>query len=313
MRICILGAGALGSAIGGTLADGGHDVTLINRNRQHVDTIEANGLMLRAGSDTRVVRLKAATDTQGMKPVDLVLVLVKSLDTHAAMQAARHIVGPATMVLSLQNGLGQEEVLAGIVGAENVLAGKTYAGGVMLAPGLVIAGIAGKETIIGELNGEVSPRIQALAKTLTEAGLETHTSPNIRAVMWDKLLVNVATGALAAITGMTYGELYALPQMEATAVAAVAEAMAVARALDIALATDDPRAPWVKAGAGLPPEFKTSMLQSLEKGRLTEIDFINGAVVRAGAATGIATPVNATLVALVKGIEARRSLSRKAA
>lgn len=313
MRICILGAGALGSAIGGTLAEAGHAVTLVNRNHAHVEAIRAQGLKLHTHGVDRLVRLDAATTTEGMAPVDLVIVLVKSLDTEPAMGSALNIVGPETMVISLQNGLGQEDLLARLVGRPRVLAGKTYAGGVMLAPGHVIAGTSGKETIIGELDGTMSARVTGLAKALGEAGLATIVSPNILGAMWDKLMVNVATGAVAGITGLTYGDLYTIPEIEATAIAAVGEAMAVAQARGIALQTNDPRAPWIKAAAGLPPEFKTSMLQSLEKGALTEIDFINGAVVRAGQMANIPTPVNATLVALIKGVEKKRVAQRNGA
>jgi 2-dehydropantoate 2-reductase len=121
--------------------------------------------------------------------------------------------------------------------------------------------------------------------------------------IWDKLLVNVATGALSGITGLAYGDLYAVPEVEACAMAAVAETMAVAKASGIQLTTNDPQQPWIKAAAGLPFEFKASMLQSLEKGFVTEIDFVNGAVVRQGARCGVPTPVNQTLVACLKGIE----------
>lgn len=303
MRICILGAGALGSAFGGTLATHGHQVTLINRNQAHVEAMRATGLKLTGGGADHFVRVEAATTTDGMAPVDLIIVLVKSHDTETAMRAARNIVGEKTLVISLQNGLGQEDVLADIAGRNRVLAGKTYVGGVMLAPGHVIAGVAGKETIIGELDGRISPCVLAIADAFRSAGLETIVSDNIRGAMWDKLFVNVATGALAGITKLTYGDLYAVPEIEVTAIAAVAEAMAVARAAGIRIETSDPRAAWVKAASGLPPEFRTSMLQSLDKGAITEIDFINGAVVREGARKGVPTPVNATLVACIKGIE----------
>jgi 2-dehydropantoate 2-reductase len=123
--------------------------------------------------------------------------------------------------------------------------------------------------------------------------------------MWDKLLINVATGALAGITRLPYGELYAVPEVEACALAAVSEAIAVAKASGVALSWSEPRGPWLKAKEGLPPEFKTSLLQSLEKGSRTEIDFINGSVVRWGERCGVATPVNQALVACVKGIEHR--------
>jgi 2-dehydropantoate 2-reductase len=305
VRISILGAGSLGSAIGGVLAEAGHTVTLITRNRRHVDVINANGLVLRTDGEDRCVRLAATVSPHGLAPVDLVVVLVKSLDTLNAIQAARNLVGPQTIVISLQNGLGQEDILSSAVGARHVVAGKTYVGGVMLAPGHVTSSTAGKETIIGELSGALTERVTVIAEAFSASGLLTHASANIMGAMWDKLFVNVATGALAAITGLAYGDLYALPEIEQTAVAAVTEGIAVAKALGIAIDTVDPRTPWVKASSGLPPAFRTSMLQSLDKGALTEIDFINGAIVRAGAKAGIPTPVNATLVALIKGIERR--------
>jgi 2-dehydropantoate 2-reductase len=186
-----------------------------------------------------------------------------------------------------------------------VLAGKTYVGGVMLAPGHVIAGTQGKRTVIGEIDGRVSERAKAIAAEFERAGLPCEVSDNIMGVMWDKLLINVSTGALSGITGQVYGSLYAVPEIEATAIAAVAEAMAVAEASGVKLSIKAPRDAWLMAAEGLPYEFKTSMLQSLEKGSITEIDFINGSVVRAGRKYNVPTPVNQTLVAAIKGIERR--------
>jgi 2-dehydropantoate 2-reductase len=219
------------------------------------------------------------------------------------MRGALELIGPETMVLSLQNGLGHEDVLADIVGRERVLAGKTYVGGVMLNPGHIESGVARKATYIGELDGQITSRVTAIAETFNAAGLITTVSDNIVGTMWDKLLVNVATGALTGATGLTYGQLYDEPLLKTTALAAVAEAMAVARAAGVALSITDPERPWCLAGEGLSDAFKTSMLQSLEKGSITEIDFINGAVVRWGQRHGVPTPVNATLVACIKGIE----------
>lgn len=312
MKICMLGAGALGSAIGGTLAAGGSDVTLVDVHQAHVNAVNAQGLRMRAGDSEKLVPVKAATDCLGLGPMDLVIVLVKSFHTRAAIDAAaRHIVGPDTVVMSLQNGMGHEEILADAVGRRRVMAGKTYVGGVFLEPGRIIAGTKDKETLIGELDGTVSARAKAIAAEFERAGLRTMVSDNIVGAIWDKLFVNVATGALAGITRLTYGDLYRVPEIEACAIAAVAEAMAVARANGVTVATREPREAWLKASEGLPAEFKTSMLQSLEKGSVTEIDFINGAVVRAGAAAGIPTPVNTTLVACIKGIE--RTLPKVAA
>jgi 2-dehydropantoate 2-reductase len=305
LRIGIIGAGALGSVIGGTLAEAGNGVLLVNRNRAHVEAINRNGLTMRTDGRDRVVAVGAAIPSEADGPADLVIVLVKSFHTAQAVRDASGLVGPDTTVLSLQNGLGHEDILVDLVGRDPVIAGKTYVGGVMLGPGHVVAGVAGKETIIGELDGRITPRIERIAATFEAAGMKLVVSRNIMGAIWDKLLVNIATGALSGITRLPYGGLYAVPELELTATAAVAEAIAVAKASGIRLDTVHPRDAWVKAGSGLPPEFKASMLQSLENGSVTEVDFINGAVVRAGAKAGVPTPVNATLVACVKGIERR--------
>lgn len=311
MKIAVLGAGALGCSIGGTLARAGHEVTLINRNRHHVEAINAEGLRMRTAQGELTVRTRAAITANGLGPQDLVIVLVKSFHTREAMSSSLELVGPDTVVMSLQNGLGHEDILAEMVGRERLLAGKTYVGGVLLGPGRIIAGVTGKETIIGELDGRITPRARAIGEAFNAAGLTTTVIDNILGIIWDKLLINVATGAVAAITRLTYGPLYQLPEIEATAIAAVQEAIEVARASGMPITTSEARTAWTKASAGLPGDFKTSMLQSLEKGSITEIDFINGAVVRWGERYGVSTPVNRTLTACIKGIERAMTLSQE--
>jgi 2-dehydropantoate 2-reductase len=234
-------------------------------------------------------------------------VLVKSYHTRDAIRAATPIIGPDTVVMSLQNGLGHEDILAEEVGRNRVMAGKTYVGGVLLAPGHVRSGVAGKETIIGELDGAISTRAQRIASSFNAAGILTQLSDNIMGTMWDKLFINVAGGGLTAITGLTYGGLYALPILEDCALAAIAEGIRVAQAAGITISITDPRVAWTMASAGLPAEFKTSMLQSLQAGNATEVDYIHGSVVRWGAKVGVPTPVNSTIVACVKGIEFART------
>ncbi len=303
MKVCVLGAGSLGCAIGGCLAEGGSQVTLVNRSAAHVEALQRHGLTMIDGIQERNVRVAAATNCRNLAATDLLIVLVKSYDTAAAIAGAGPVIGPHTTVLSLQNGLGHEDVLAAAVGRERVLAGKTYVGGVLQAPGRVALGTRGKRTLIGELAGGVSQRALAIAAEFERGGLATTVSADIEGAMWDKLLVNVATGALSGITGLPYGGLYAVPEVQACALAAVAEAMAVARAKGVVLSMSDPHQPWELARAGLGPDFKASMLQSLEKGSLTEVDYINGAVVREGQRLGVPTPANQALVAAIKGIE----------
>jgi 2-dehydropantoate 2-reductase len=303
MKICMLGAGALGCSIGGVLARGGSNVIFVDRHQAHVDAINAGGLKICFGDDEESLGIRAHTNCQGLSPVDLVIVLVKSAATRAAIESAGPLLDEDTRVMSIQNGLGHEEILAEAVGRERVLAAKTYVGGVLIAPGRVAASYQGKQTLIGELDGRLTPRLRTVVDEFNRAGLPATASTNIYGAMWDKLLINVATGAVSAITRLPYGRLYRVPEIEATALAAVAEGVAVARANRIQLVSENPKYFWNLASEGLPVDFKTSMLQSLEKGETTEIDFINGSVVRWGKRCGIATPVNETLAALVKGIE----------
>ncbi|SAL61481.1 ketopantoate reductase family protein [Caballeronia humi] len=303
MKIAILGAGALGCAIGSTLSQGGHETWLIDRSAAHVGAMCRDGLLVDDADGSRYVKVRATTQAAEVGAVDLVVVLVKSFHTDSAMRSALGLIGPDTLVLSLQNGLGHEDVLSEIVGRERVLAGKTYVGGVLRGPGHIQSGVSGKLTYIGELDGQITQRVQAIAEAFNASGLRTTVSDNILGTMWDKLLINVATGAVTGITRLTYGQLYEEPVLKETALAAVAEAMAAAKAAGIRLSMTDAEQAWTLAAEGLSPEFKTSMLQSLEKGSVTEIDFINGAVVRWGERLGVPTPVNSTLVACVKGIE----------
>ena len=303
MKICVLGSGALGSSIGGVLTEAGLEVYLIDPWAVHVNAMNREGLKIREGSSERAVKVRAATDCQGIGPADLILVLVKSYHTKEAIKNAGPIVGDQTVVLSFQNGLGNEETLAEVVGNGRVIGGRTFAGGVLLGPGHVIAGRKGKQTYIGELDGRITERVNKIAGEFNRAGLETIISSNIIGIMWDKLLINVATGALSGITRLPYGELYQVKEVMDCALEAVLEAIAVAKAIGVKLMITDPKKIWLKAAENLPPEFKASMLQDIEKGSRTEIDSINGSVVRLGERHGVPTPVNRVLVAGIKGIE----------
>ena len=305
MKICMLGTGSLGSTIGGTLAQGGSEVYFVDQWKEHIDKINENGLKMTDEKEDWYVKVDARTSAEGMGPVDLVIVLVKSFATKEAVSQLKetNVIGENTLVMSLQNGLGNEETIAEVVGKANVISGKTYVGGRLLSPGYVSAGVKGKYTYIGELTGEITDRIQAVCDEFNKAGLLCEVSDNIKGLIWDKLLINVAAGALCGITRLPYGPLYEEEYIKETAVAAIQEGIDVAKAAGVKLKSEDPEYPWYAASEGLPETFKTSILQSLELKRPTEIDFINGSVVEWGKKFGIPTPVNRTLVTCVKGIE----------
>lgn len=309
MRVVVIGAGSLGSVVGGTLALDGHDVTLVTRDVEHVAAVIAGGVRLDDGDRVRVAPVSAATGYDDVSECDLAIVLVKSFDTGGAVDAARPAIGDGTTVLTLQNGVGCEEVIADVVGRDRVVAGRTFVGGRIVEPGLVEYGVVGRRTTIGELDGRRTDRIVAIADAFTAAGMATDVSDDIRVMMWEKLFVNVATGAWSALTGLPYGELSIHPDVEPMAIATVAEAIDVARALGVAVTTTDPSVPWRRAWEGLPHGFQASMLQSVLKGSRTEVDVMHGAVCRGGRAAGVATPINDTLWAAVRGLERRLELA----
>jgi 2-dehydropantoate 2-reductase len=309
MRVLIVGAGSLGSAIGGLLGLAGHRVTLVTRNAAHVAAmVQAGGVWLDDGTERVLAPVTGATDYGSVGVVDLAVVLVKSFDTVDAVRTALPSLGVDTVVLSLQNGVGCEDLISDVVGRPRVVAGRTFVGGRLIEPGVVEFGVVGRHTTIGELDGQRTQRIEELASVFTRAGVATSVSDDIRVTMWEKLFVNVATGAWSALTGLPYGELSVEPHVVRSAIATVAEAMDVAHALGIAITTTDPQVPWRRAWDGLPYGFKASMLQSVEKGSRTEVDVIHGAVIRGGLDCGVPTPINDTLYAAVKGLERRLAL-----
>lgn len=303
MKVTVLGAGSLGSVIGGCLARGGAEVWLVSRRPEYVRAVSTEGLRVVEGDRSFVVRPHVTGDPADVGATDLVIVLVKAFDTTAALSSAGSLLGATTTVLTLQNGLGAEELVAEAVGRRRVLSGRTYVAGDTVAPGVVRAGIGGRATVIGDLFGGEPGRADAVAAALRRGGLQVEVSPDIRAVIWRKLLVNVATGALAGVTGLPYGLLYQLDGVHRTAVAAIEEGMRVAEACGVDLGPVDPESIWQDARRGLPDSFRTSILQSLDRGSPTEVGFVNGAVVRHGRQTGVPTPVNATLQACVEGRE----------
>lgn len=301
MRIAVVGAGAMGSAYGGRLAEAGHEVWLVDVWREHVDALNERGLRVEGVGGERAIRVKATTDPADVGVVDLVMIAVKSWATESAARSAAPLLGPSTMVLTVQNGLGNVPLIAAAVGAERVVGGIALESGAIRGPGH-LAHTSSNQTQIADLAGGRTPRVERLAETFNAAGIRTVVGENLDTVIWGKLLLNVTNNALTAVTGLCIGE---LPEYEGTAFLMeriILEAAAVAAALGVRLPYPDPVAR-VRENCREVGMAKSSMLQDLEHGRRTEIDFMNGAIVREGEKVGVPTPYNLTMTQLVKALE----------
>lgn len=301
MRIAVVGAGAMGSLFGGLLA-ADHEVLLVDPWREHVDRINQAGLEIEREGRSRLVTVRAVTDAAEAGPVDLILICVKSYHSEAAAETARRLLGPDTLALSLQNGLGNGEIIAAAVGARRTVVGVTAHGATVLGPGRISHRGSG-DTAFGPLEGLPTPGIHAVAAAFNRAGIAATVTDRPLAAVWGKLLVNVGINALAAITRLRNGDLLEHEGTLRLMEAAVEEAAAVAAAKKIDIPYPNPAA-HCQAVARATGGNIASMLQDVLNRRRTEIEFINGAVVREGRAAGVDTPVNATLTALVRTIEA---------
>ena len=305
MRVTIVGAGAMGGLFGARLALAGNTVELVDVADAHIAAINAGGLHACLEDVEHVVRLRAGRAEAIRAIPDLLILFTKGPHSEAALASVRHLLGPQTWALTLQNGLGNGERLARHVPAEQVLIGMTNWPADFQGPGRVASHGAG-EVRLWSYDGQVRERVQQTARTLSEAGLQCTADPAVTTAIWEKVAFNAAMNAVAAVTGYGVGEMADRPELRALAGDIVTEIVAVARiagigvertriehALDFAYANHRCHLP--------------SMLQDLRAGRATEIDSINGAVVREAQRLGLPAPVNATLTHLVHALERRAS------
>lgn len=299
MKIAIVGAGAMGSLYGAKLSQlPENQVFLLDVWREHIEAINEKGLLMEEdGKILTYDQVKAAWEPSQAGPCDLVILFVKSILTKKAVESNRAVFGPDTVVITLQNGLGNVEAIAEVIGKEQIIAGTTAHGATMLAPGSIRHAGKGK-TIIGELTGIKTERLLALADLFNRADLATEVSENVMGLIWDKLLVNVGINPLTGLTGLCNGELLDHPELEQILEAAVMEGAAVAEAKGIKLLYEDPVA-HTKDVCRATAANRSSMLQDISAGRVTEIEMINGAIVREGKVCGIPTQVNLTLTNLI--------------
>lgn len=298
MKIAVIGCGAMGSVYAALLGTAGNEVWVIDRNPERVQVIERDGLLLEGPLGLRRAMVRACL-TAPAQAMDLIVLAVKAADVAAAAGQALPMLGPDTVVLCLQNGLGSADVAAAILGAERLAAGIASGFGASVkGPGHAHHN-AMQAVRMGAYAGLDVAAVRRIADVWKAAGFDAEAVDDIAAMQWEKLICNVAYSAPCALTGLTVGAVMDDADMGPVSRAAAIEAWQVARASGIAIAVDDPIAHVRAFGAGM-PAARPSALQDLEAGRKTEIDVINGAVPRYGRRVGVATPVNDTLVALVR-------------
>ncbi|MCK5291593.1 MAG: 2-dehydropantoate 2-reductase [Thermoplasmata archaeon] len=295
MRILVFGAGALGSFVGGMLSQK-NDVVLIGRG-QHVDIVNKNGLTI-TGKTEIVVHPIAQESVDGNEKPDWVLVATKSYDTEDAMRTLSPLFKDAAF-LSLQNGLGNEDIMSRYV--PRVLGGTTSHGITKDGAGRIVhAGLGW--TVLGNYQG-AEDSVSVIADALNGSGIETEITNDIRREIWKKAIVNAGINPLTAITGQKNGFILENPNLEMTLEAICEEAVQVANAHGIDISVEE-SIEQTKEVARLTSDNKSSMLQDIEGGKRTEIDSICGAIVKLGMEKNVPTPVNSSLMAVVKGIEA---------
>jgi 2-dehydropantoate 2-reductase len=300
MRICIVGCGAVGSLFAANLA-GLEDVETwaYDTSREHVDAINANGLRL-SGADDVVGRPRATTDAQALPPCDFGIVATKAMHTEPAIAATAHAFADG-YVATVQNGLGNEEALAKHVA--HVIRGTTFPAGKILEPGHVQWDVKG-DTTLGPFGDTPLAEVERLADACTRAGMPTHAVPDARGPQWRKVIFNASTNPIGALTGLTHGRVCERPDLRALVSGLVDEGKAVAAAQSIVLDADPEELIDHAAQPEVAYDHKASMLQDVEARRTTEIDYLNGGIVRFGREHGVPTPLNEAIWALVKGVEA---------
>jgi 2-dehydropantoate 2-reductase len=305
-RIAVIGAGGVGGYFGGRLARAGSDVTFIARGA-HLDALQATGLRVSSHyGDFVLDRVHATNDPAQIGLVDYVLVCVKSWDTPAAAELARPLVGPNTAVISLQNGVENEDQLAAVLGPEQVMGGLAYIIARIAGPGVIEQIGPTAKAIVGERDGSRSQRGEAFAAEARAAGIDIDLSTEIDSEIWRKFLYICAFSGTCTVTRSALGPVLADPDTRALFVACMTEVKALADAKGIPIESDIVQAQLSRAD-GFAPNVTPSMLTDLERGNPLELDWLNGAVARMGDALGVATPANRFIYTALKLLRTGRA------
>ncbi|MBI1396664.1 MAG: 2-dehydropantoate 2-reductase [Betaproteobacteria bacterium] len=304
MKIAIVGCGAMGCVYAALLGHAGHEVWAIDTWKAHVDAINAGGLHLEGASGDHTVPMRASTNAADAGICDLVIIATKAMHVEAAAQSARSLMGPETVVLSIQNGLGGPDTAAAVLGRDRVLVGVVGGfGASMKGPGH--AHHNGWELVrLGEFSGPVTPRLEKVAEVWRSGGFRVKCFDDIDQLVWEKLICNVTFSGTCSVTERTIAEVMSDPDTWAVASGCAVEAFNVAKAKGVRLDFDDPVA-YVRAFGEKIPNARPSMLLDHLAGRMSEIEAINGAIPRVGKPLGVATPFNDVICALVRAKERR--------
>jgi len=304
MKIAILGTGAMGSVYAGLLASAGHDVWAVDTWKEHIDAIRQKGLRVEGASGDRTVRIHATTRAEEAGECDLVILATKAMHVAQAAENAKALLGPDSVVLSIQNGLGGPDSAARVLGRERVVVGVVGGFGASIkTPGH--AHHNGWELVrLGEFAGPVSARLEKIAEVWRSGGFKVKCFDDIDQLVWEKLICNVCFSGTCTVSERTVIEVMEDPDTWRIASGCAAEAFAVAKARKVKLDFDEPVA-YVRAFGMKIPNARPSMLLDHLAGRASEIDAINGAIPPAAAAVGVAAPYNEVISGLVRAKERR--------
>ncbi|MGB8398886.1 ketopantoate reductase family protein [Bradyrhizobium sp.] len=301
-KVAVVGCGAMGSVYAALMVDAGHEVHAVTLWPDHAEAMATKGLRCEGASGDRTVPIRASTTTEGIGICDLVIIATKAFDVAEAARSCTPQLGPETIVQTIQNGLGSPEIAAPILGADRIAVGVVGGFGASIkAPGH--AHHNGMEMIrFGAFAGLPKQLLQASAKIWEQAGFKVALFDDIKQMVWEKLIMNVAFSGTCCATGLTVGEVLADDDAWRVARGCAGEAIAVAKALQIRLNVGDP-IEHVKKLGGKIPDARPSMLLDYNAGRRCEVDAINGAIPPLGKPLGIATPVNDTVVGIIRSRE----------
>jgi 2-dehydropantoate 2-reductase len=301
MKIAILGAGAMGSLYGGPLSEK-NDVWLVDVWKEHIDTINALGLKVKTADGEMVYHPMATTSAKDAGICELVIIFVKSVNTVEALAENKELFGDGTMVLTLQNGYGNDEDILPYVKAENMFIGTTACGATTLGPGHVFCAGVGP-TNIGITKTGSPERVERIATVLNESGFETKVADDVMEAIWTKLLVNVGLNAPLALLNVRNGFMAECESVYQMGLMLVMEGVEVAKAEGYKLDGRAIAEHYYIDGAKVVGHNLCSMLQDVGKKRKTEVEKINGAIVKLGKKHGIPTPYNEAMLLMINAKE----------